>query len=842
MLWLPLLAVARQGNSTDAEAFARKIWQSAADVQPTEYACKSTRLDIDGVSCYVVRRSVTGQKATLPGYMLVALAAEGSPVLLAYDDRSEFSHINLPAHIQSWLKGYETMLATEATTPHAIKDWMAASQSTSADVAPLLGAREWGQDNPYNLLCPQIDGQRCPSGCVATALAQIMSYHRWPQTGSGSISYQTSTHKLNIGFDFSQANFEWEKMHDTYMPMEDFSSTSDKVVIDSKYFLNSISMDSNSTPMSKCYVNVTGLTVMGTSRFEGEIVLLITDDNRNFVTRVTSSTSMVVRSTGKIIDSKSFLLYVPSTLADGTYRVYCAARSTDASGMSLANKRSGSSYIELVKEGNNFSLEGYSFPCSLSADDVTPVSTLMQAVGAAVEMDYALDGSASTDSKALTGLTTYLKYDSDMFFAYPSAYTDRQWHEILQQELAEGRPVYYTGQGIGSGHAFVIDGCQKSEDGTTYYHVNWGWDGLCNGYYLLNMLRPSSAGTGGSTGSNYANQPSMLIGMQPEDGISHCKMDCGGIDLLAGDYSAGSFIPIRIRTLSLQTNNSFSGQLNLYLENTEGSHAPVRLHSTAISLTAKRGMTNYQISAQIPANAESGTYRLWVGCSTSDGETADIRCSEWPSITVEGQDEWTGGPLTQPLKKLAVGGTLNTIVQAESGMVSLSIDSIANPMPSSTGGQLGIAICDNNGSMLTQPQTMTPISVNGYSVIRNVTVSTAISRHVPDGSYELRIGYLPTGATLWTYCDKITCEGNVWWAAFTPWSIPMHITNGRVSLPEQAEFEGAELPWTSGMDISTGHLPKKKSVYSLGGWKTTATSKGLYIMREDGKTVKLIKK
>ena len=64
----------------------------------------------------------------------------------------------------------------------------------------------WGQDTPYNMYCPEQNGELCPTGCVATALAQIMRYNRWPDTGTGS----------KDGTDFSSITFNWDAMTDRY--------------------------------------------------------------------------------------------------------------------------------------------------------------------------------------------------------------------------------------------------------------------------------------------------------------------------------------------------------------------------------------------------------------------------------------------------------------------------------------------------------------------------------------------------------------------------------------------------------------------------------------------------
>jgi len=95
-------------------------------------------------------------------------------------------------------------------------------------VGPLLTTK-WKQDAPYNNLCPEFpdnpeysgDRYRCITGCVATAMAQIMKFHEYPEKGSGkSDAYTTTTLKLDIpSVDFN-VNYDWKNMLDSYSGSE----------------------------------------------------------------------------------------------------------------------------------------------------------------------------------------------------------------------------------------------------------------------------------------------------------------------------------------------------------------------------------------------------------------------------------------------------------------------------------------------------------------------------------------------------------------------------------------------------------------------------------------------
>lgn len=75
----------------------------------------------------------------------------------------------------------------------------------------------WGQEYPYNILCPMVDTLQCKTGCVATAMSQIMNYYRYPEQGMGSHTYIDSTGcEQTLTADFGSHTYEWNYMLDSY--------------------------------------------------------------------------------------------------------------------------------------------------------------------------------------------------------------------------------------------------------------------------------------------------------------------------------------------------------------------------------------------------------------------------------------------------------------------------------------------------------------------------------------------------------------------------------------------------------------------------------------------------
>lgn len=142
------------------------------------------------------------------------------------------------------------------------------------------------------------------------------------------------------------------------------------------------------------------------------------------------------------------------------------------------------------------------------------VAKLMYHCGAAVQMNYGPESAASVSASKLA---KYFGYDADLMMDLNrSSFTLDKWMQIIDTELAAGRPVLYGGQASDGGHQFICDGI----DGEGLYHINWGWSGSQNGYFDLSLLNPEKGGTGsGSSTEGYNRLCSMTIGIAPDNGV-----------------------------------------------------------------------------------------------------------------------------------------------------------------------------------------------------------------------------------------------------------------------------------------------------------------------------------
>ena len=152
------------------------------------------------------------------GFVLVS-AEDDARAILGYSDHGRFDATDMPENMQFWLQMYADELASKPTSSlkgRVQRRTAAQTQATYPTISPILGEVEWGQDEPYNNLCPTVGGERSVTGCVATAISQIMYVHKYPTKGIGSKTYTTESHGLRLNVNFGATTYDWGNMLPDY--------------------------------------------------------------------------------------------------------------------------------------------------------------------------------------------------------------------------------------------------------------------------------------------------------------------------------------------------------------------------------------------------------------------------------------------------------------------------------------------------------------------------------------------------------------------------------------------------------------------------------------------------
>lgn len=336
------------------------------------------------------------------GFVIVS-GDDRAEAVLGYTDNGSFDIDNIPPNMKWWLNEYANQMDALYNGAYGDMRFLRSGtesssnlRQTSSDVvAPLLGEIKWDQSEPFNNMCPIYEGKNSVTGCVATAMAQIMRYHKHPKQGKGSHTYYWSEGGQELTVNFDGANYDWDNMLPTY----------------------------------------------GMARVD-------------------------------LGDNEPERWWPEEWLPEGWQ----------------ANTQA----------------------------EKDAVATLMYHCGVSVEMKYTSGESGASSMNVPVALYNYFGYDGGMAYRHRDGYSTDEWEELVRSELDAGRPLYYAGvTPSGGAHAFVCDGY----DTNGFFHINWGWNGISDGYYLLSALSPGEQGTGGYEGG-YNLRQGILTGIQPDkDGV-----------------------------------------------------------------------------------------------------------------------------------------------------------------------------------------------------------------------------------------------------------------------------------------------------------------------------------
>ena len=141
------------------------------------------------------------------GFVIVE-SRDGEERIVGYSDKGQALPESMPSTMRWLMNRYNTHQTIDT-------QYRAATNSPEHhSVAPLIKTH-WGQSAPFNNLCPLIDGNHCLTGCVATAIAQLMNYYKYPASSKNIYAYRTTTSKLQMA-GLPETNFKWEEMLDYY--------------------------------------------------------------------------------------------------------------------------------------------------------------------------------------------------------------------------------------------------------------------------------------------------------------------------------------------------------------------------------------------------------------------------------------------------------------------------------------------------------------------------------------------------------------------------------------------------------------------------------------------------
>lgn len=228
------------------------------------------------------------------------------------------------------------------------------------------------------------------------------------------------------------------------------------------------------------------------------------------------------------------------------------------------------------------------------------IALLSYHCGVAANMNYSATASGANPFNAMTGLIDHFGYNPNLHICYRDYYTSAEWKEIVFSELDAARPVMYSGSTYASGHMFVIDGYNNQG----YVHANWGWGGLFNGYFVLDVLEPIP-------GSKLIYDQTCARYFCPTVmGQDEYEMYIDSLAPLPSRVTAGENFDLVLQGLYNYSYKTFTGNIVISLFDSTFTHETRLSTYHADSLKYFWGWSEYGLPLSIPRTLSDGTYTL----------------------------------------------------------------------------------------------------------------------------------------------------------------------------------------------------------------------------------------
>ena len=270
-----------------------------------------------------------------------------------------------------------------------------------------------------------------------------------------------------------------------------------------------------------------------------------------------------------------------------------------------------------------------------SPESCDAVARLMSDVGISMDMGYGSSSGAFEEDASLA-LHRYFGYTDKYYWLHRDHCSAAEWDQLLVDEISSNRPIMYVGYEFTSGHAFVLDGFDT--DG--YFHVNWGWGGDYDGYFLVSALAPLSRydfkydqrGLFGMVpepqaddvddfmtihGRFYLDSPSARLGTRASLSMEcvaegNVKLDTIGYDEWYGDRYYYGLLPMK---------------LGLYDKN--GVERASLLSAVYKYFNSYQYWTNDFYDFELPQTLEDGEYSMKLFCSNNQGLSYDYQMLDY---------------------------------------------------------------------------------------------------------------------------------------------------------------------------------------------------------------------
>ena len=219
--------------------------------------------------------------------------------------------------------------------------------------------------------------------------------------------------------------------------------------------------------------------------------------------------------------------------------------------------------LPISEDLSAFSFDWQKMRSLATSEDTLAASKALYVCGVAAKTDFCPENSTASFPNMINAFIKNFGYDPDITVRSRECYDRTAWISMLKEEIDGNRMVVMQANDHNYGsHAFVVDGYEILPD-DTLFHINWGWEGVNNGYYDIDCLSPGIF--------SFSEENKIVINCKPDDGIKTIEhyLECH-LSLPGERYSTNERVTGSVEVVN-RSSRSFKGNYIVYLEDEAGN-------------------------------------------------------------------------------------------------------------------------------------------------------------------------------------------------------------------------------------------------------------------------------
>ncbi len=381
------------------------------------------------------------------------------------------------------------------------------------------------------------------------------------------------------------------------------------------------------------------------------------------------------------------------------------------------------------------------------------IGRLLRDVGYAVRMGYGTasqGGSGTQVSYWPAPAVRNFGYRDGVRMLYRANYTTANWLREVRAEMNDNGPVIYAGftPQLTGGHCFVLDGWATNG----YVHVDWGWNRMENGWYLLDVLEPGQQGIGGHN-AGYSRSQQMVRNFIPERPVNPDPQPQPAVENGSNLYISSAVSnqqvylenaqSIKVRLGNRNTQAAYNGQLALAIYKAGETNASI-IATVNAQIAANTASKEITFTANL-AERTAGTYNLVV--AYPNGNNYQVINSVAGSIILSERPAPQPDPVVAGYQLYVTNTTNVTTTVATSTKVSVSVRNAGNvdysdnlylyALPSTTTSLSNATVISSGKGTVAAGRSVT------FAFYTNSTFNQLAA-----GSYRLILAHMKDGARM----------------------------------------------------------------------------------------------